>query len=107
MNNSSKKDFWFHHIEECTKSGLSQVEYCQDHNIALSTFGYWKRKLNQSDKAKTVFYPIAISPDPSRDDSEKNTVLILHLMNRRFSLEIENDFSTSTLSRVVATLEQL
>ena len=36
MNNSSKKDFWFHHIEECTKSGLSQVEYCQDHNIALS-----------------------------------------------------------------------
>jgi hypothetical protein len=107
MDNSSKKDFWFHHIEECTKSGLSQVEYCQGHNIALSTFSYWKRKLNHSDQAKPVFYPIAISSDHPRDDSEKNTGLILHLRNGRFSLEIENDFSISTLTRLVATLEQL
>ncbi|MEE4243619.1 MAG: hypothetical protein V2I36_19315 [Desulfopila sp.] len=107
MDNNPKKKFWQNHIEACGKSGLSQVEYCQARKIPLSTFGYWKRKLNQSDKTKPVFYPIAISPDHVRYDNEKTTGLILHLKDGRFSLEIENGFSTSTLARVVSTLEKL
>ena len=107
MYSDQKKEFWKNHIEECEKGGLSQVEYCQAHKIPLSTFGYWKRKLNQGVKTKPVFYPIAIAPDHSRNDNEHTTGLILHLQNRRFSLEIENGFSASTLSRVVSTLEKL
>lgn len=107
MNSNQKKVFWQKHIDEYEKSGLSQVDYCQAHKIPLSTFGYWKRKLNQGVKAKPVFYPIAIPPDHSRYDSENATGLVLHLKNGRFSLEIENGFSTSTLSRVINTLEKL
>lgn len=107
MYSDQKKEFWKNHIEECEKGCLSQVEYCQVHKIALSTFGYWKRKLNQCVKAKPVFYPIAIAPEYSGNDNEHTTGLILHLKDRRFSLEIENGFSPSTLSRVVSTLEKL
>jgi len=107
MSSDQKKEFWQNHIDACEKGGLSQVEYCQIHKIPLSTFGYWKRKLNQGVKAKPVFYPIAISPDHARYDNKNTTGLILHLKDGRFSLEIENCFSTSTLSRVVSTLEKL
>jgi len=107
MNSDQKKEFWQNHIEECGKGCLNQVEYCQTHKIPLSTFGYWKRKLNQGVKAKSVFYPMAIAPEYSGNDDEKTTGLILHLKDGRFSLEIENGFSPSTLSRVVSTLEKL
>lgn len=107
MNSDQKKKFWQTHIEECEECSLSQIEYCQTHKIPLSTFGYWKRKLNQGVKAKPVFYPIAIAHEYSGNDNEKTTGLILHLKDGRFSLEIENGFSPSTLSRVVSTLEKL
>jgi len=107
MNSDQKKKFWQTHIEECGECGLSQIEYCQTHKIPLSTFGYWKRKLNQGVNTKPVFYPIAISSDHARYDNENTNGFILHLKNGRFSLEIENGFSASTLSRVVSTLEQL
>ena len=107
MNSDQKKEFWQNHIEEREKSGLSQVEYCQAHKIALSTFGYWKRKLNQGTNAKPVFYPIAIAPDHSRNDNENTSGIILHLQDGRFSIEIKNGFSASTLSLIVSTLEEL
>ena len=107
MDNNSKKDFWFHHIEECTKSDLSQVDYCTTHSIPLSTFGYWKRKLRENQNCKPVFYPLTVSTIPSIKNCKDGSGLILHLKDRRFSIEIEKGFSGTTLSQVVTALEQL
>ena len=107
MENISKKSFWHHHIEEWSKSNLSQVEYCRTHTIALSTFGYWKRKLNGTQKYKPVFYPLAISPEPSIQLGVNKSGLTLHFKDRKFSLEIDQEFSEATLTQVVATLDQL
>lgn len=107
MDNNPKKDFWYQHLEEWAKSNLSQVEYCRTHKIALSTFGYWKRKLNGSQKSKPVFYPLAISPEPSSHHDVKKSGLTLHFKGRGFSLEIEQEFSKATLSQVVVTLDRL
>lgn len=107
MENNSKKDFWFHHIQECTKSCLSQVEYCTTNKIPLSTFGYWKRKLRENQNSKPVFYPLTVSSAPTIKNSPNGSGLTLHFKDRRFSIEIENGFSEATLSQVVATIEQL
>jgi hypothetical protein len=37
--------YWQNHIEQWQQSGVSQRVYCQEHNLALNTFGNWKRKL--------------------------------------------------------------
>jgi hypothetical protein len=107
MDNNSKKDFWHRHIEKCAKSDLSQIEYCTTHKIPLSTFGYWKRKLKEHKTCKAVFYPLTVPPNPSINNSQKESGLILHLKNGRFSIEIEKRFSESALSEVVSTLEKL
>lgn len=106
MNKSSKKDIWHRHIEECAKSGLSQIEYCNAHDLALSTFGYWKRKLSGNEKSKPVFYPLAISSEPATNLKSVDSGLTLHFKDRGVSLKIEKGFSTATLSQVVAALEQ-
>ncbi|BCL63156.1 hypothetical protein DGMP_38490 [Desulfomarina profundi] len=107
MDNNSKKDFWHRHIEECEKSHLSQIEYCTTHNIALSTFGYWKRKLGKDQNRKPVFYPLTVSPSISHKNGIKESGLTLHVKDGRFTIQIEKGFSSSALSEVITTLEQL
>ncbi|WP_043319729.1 hypothetical protein [Microbulbifer sp. HZ11] len=44
MTTQSKTDFWQQHIADWHASGLSQAAYCDQHNLKLSTFTYWRSK---------------------------------------------------------------
>ena len=108
MERSQKSNFWQNHIDQYSQSSLSQTEYCSAHNISLSTFGYWKRKLKQEERVHTVFYPLSIpTVQASNDNNPKRSGLTLHLKGGRFSLEFEEEFSSSTLSQIVSALETL
>jgi len=37
---------WQHLVEEYQQSGLTQKAFSEQHGIAPSAFGYWKRKLS-------------------------------------------------------------
>ncbi len=39
---------WQHLITQQQSSQLSQRAYCQEHGLGLSTFQYWKRKLESA-----------------------------------------------------------
>ncbi len=40
-----KQDFWEAHVEAWQVSGQSQSRYYREHQLALASFGYWRRKL--------------------------------------------------------------
>lgn len=42
---SDKEHFWLDRIADWKASALSQQEYCRRNELALATFGYWRRKL--------------------------------------------------------------
>ncbi len=108
MESIAKKNLWQNHIDKWNTSGLSQVEYCTIHKIPLSTFGYWKRKLEKDKSSQPVFYPLALSSMRDSNCREKNeSNLTLHLKEGRFTIEIKKGFSSATLSKAVTTLEQL
>ncbi len=107
MDNIQKKEFWLNHIKECGRSDLSQIEYCTTHQIPLSTFGYWKRKLKKDDNCNPVFYPLAVSPELCSKSVERDSGLTLNLQDGRYSIEIEKGFSASVLSQLVHALEKL
>ena len=98
-----KLEFWKHHIDQCHQSGLSQRHYCQANNLALSTLGYWKRKLSREPEAPIQFYPLVL-PDDSR--TSLHAGLTLRLKEKRFGIEIAENFSSSTLKKLITTLEQ-
>ncbi len=39
------KTFWFEHIAHWQSTDLSQAAYCQQHELSVHQFSYWKRKL--------------------------------------------------------------
>jgi len=42
--------FWADHIERWRLSNLTQVGYCQQHDLIAHRFTYWKRKLSGLEK---------------------------------------------------------
>ena len=37
--------FWENHINAWKETSLSQAAYCHEHELQIHRFGYWKRKL--------------------------------------------------------------
>jgi len=99
-----KSEFWKHHIDQCQQSGMSQRRYCQANNLALSTLGYWKRKLGREPETPIHFYPLVLPADSVVPD---HAGLILQVKERRFTIEVGKNFSSSTLQKLITTLEQL
>ena len=59
----AKLAYWKQHVEAWQKSGLSQRAYGLKHNLALSSFSYWQRKLNPGHRAsKSQFASVKVSP---------------------------------------------
>jgi len=56
MGLSAKKRVYYEeHIEAWRLSGLSQVKYCEQANIAYGSFKSWPSKLKQNETVKTEF----------------------------------------------------
>lgn len=70
---------WQALIEEQEKSGLSQAEFCKQHNIAVSQFGYYRGLLKAKDQAKLrksgLFSPVQIKKQDTKLSEEIKIVL--------------------------------
>ena len=42
--NQKRAQFWKHHIEEWSRSGLTQAVYCRENDLRPNRFTYWKIK---------------------------------------------------------------
>ncbi|MDX1935493.1 MAG: hypothetical protein SFU21_00170 [Flavihumibacter sp.] len=49
--NHRKSDQMRHHIDLCSKSGLTVAEYCLQNGIVKSGYYYWSKKLQGENKA--------------------------------------------------------
>jgi len=43
-----KSACWQAQVSSWRRSGLSQAQFCRDHNLKVRDFGYWKRMLSRS-----------------------------------------------------------
>lgn len=108
---STKGKFWQAHIAAWKTSGLSQQVYCRNNHLAVATFGYWRRKLNllvEKQNNKPRFYPLAIAaPKQAASTPKFENTIRLSLDDKRFVIEIDDEFSPATLQRLILALEQL
>lgn len=97
-------DYWKSKIQNWKASGLSQKQFCQRESLALSTFSYWKRKIERGTNSAVQFYPLTLASPAAIQES---TGLLLLVCQKRFAIEIKEDFSQTTLTQLVSALEQL
>jgi len=100
----AKRKFWQQHISNWKASGLSQKHYCRSRSLALSTFCYWKSRINKTETTTPKFYPLTI---PTSHANSFDAGFLLLIGSKRFQIQIKEDFSPSALKRLIATLEQL
>ena len=101
-----KREYWQQQISNWQSSGLSQKHYCQSRSLALATFCYWRRRINNPESRTPIFYPLAI-PTSHRHTNSPDAGLRLLVGKKRFQVEIKEDFSPTTLEKLIVTLEQL
>lgn len=102
----SKQKYWQNHLTSWSESGLSQKHYCEQQLLALSTFCLWKNKLAEHSE-KTSFYPLAVSSVVAPVEDISNSGLRLVVGRNRYRVELEKDFSTESLKKLISTLESL
>jgi len=42
---SPRGRFWLKHLQQWQRSGAMQIQYCKEHNVSVTAFRWWRRKL--------------------------------------------------------------
>ncbi len=100
--------YWQKHIRSWQQSGLSQRRYCGENAISVSTFYYWHRKLKKKGKEdQPQFYPLTLPTIQGPGCNNTDSGLRLFLHERKYCIDIENEFSAGSLKKIIATLEEM
>jgi hypothetical protein len=102
--NNVKQVYWQQLIRNWKTSGLSQKQFCQRESLALSTFSYWKRKIETPETEKIKFYPLSV---PSPITQQADSGLLLLIGKKRYAIELNEEFSPTALKKLISALEQL
>ena len=91
---------WRDIIEQQEASGLSGAAFCRQHNVSLSCFYYWRRRVKQ----ETLSGFLELRSDPPSSRPRPATAGILVHMNADVCIELAPDFDSVTLQRAVQVL---
>jgi len=104
IESSNNSRQWLAHVEAQKKSGLNRTEYCKQYNLSYHAMTYWTRKGHSSSGNKMTLVPVPFKsvPLPHLSGSEYPTLRIN--LSDKISITVGNNFSSSTLVRLLDTL---
>ncbi|PHR26094.1 MAG: hypothetical protein COA36_13100 [Desulfotalea sp.] len=108
--NTSKQYHRENHISCWRKSGLAQKQYCLNQGIAIPIFSYWLRKFDQESEnlGSPRFYPLTVKDSPASPSSKGfHTGVRLSFCDDKYKIDLENEFSETTLTKLITFLETI
>ena len=100
-----KRSYWKQHIDSWQQTGLTQVEYCRQHNLKHHQLVYWKKRFLKTE-TNISFVPLKLEDFlevPTRQDQSSLTLVI----NNRFKIEIRAGFDAQLLRQLIFVLRGL
>lgn len=85
-------------VEEFAKSGMTRREYCEKHNVPITTLDYWRRARRRSPRKRAKLVEVAIEAQPQA------TGFVLVLVNGR-RIESSWSFAEADLARLIRAAE--
>ena len=128
---SSDADYWERHLENWNKSGLTQAEYCRRHNLNYNKFCKWKERFSQYYPSRSSVKLVEVKRDftlntntpsfgsagsgsrpPKAPNGSNAPGPVLSPSGIRFwcgefCIEVGVQFSSSSLSQLLGTLQEL
>jgi len=116
--NTSRTPFWRKHLRAWSQSGLTQADYCRQHQLSAPAFGWWKRQLESKPKPRKRS-PTTKQTAPSNQtavrfvevqrgsavDSGRNPAVYEVLLSRGRAIRVGHGFDPEVLKRLIATVE--
>jgi hypothetical protein len=105
---SKGAQFWAHHVEQYRHGELTLREYCERHELKLSTFGRWRRRVCRND-AGTPARPAPVNivrVDLAAAPGASPGTLEVVLGNGR-CIRVTGGFDAPTLTRLITAVEQV
>ena len=99
----SKK--WQAHLAAQAKSGLSRAEYCRRQQISYHAFVYWRKRLSKTAGNIVALVPITLQADPERGVSHGSAAGLTIVLPGKISIAVSDNFSSTTLNRLLNVLE--
>lgn len=101
VKDEQRRARWKRYVEEWSRSGGTQAEYCRRHKLSAKSFTYWKRRFRQ--KAGVSFVPVEVKAEAQT--SEVSTGLVL--CKDGYRIEINEGFKAEALGKVLRTIREL
>lgn len=96
------REEWEKIIEEFSKSGKSQAQWCRDNNLTFKVFNYWYRKLKGSSKTASKKSENPINWMPVKLETPPSSKLNIKI--GKAVIEIDNGYDENLLLSVIKTL---
>lgn len=107
VRNSVKATIMQNHIKSWQQSGVTQAEYCRQHQIGVKTLEYWLRKSRKTSALQ--FVPVPLMPEPpvrQAFNSFEPSGLAVNFGGTA-QLEIGKNFDADTLVRFMRIIANL
>ena len=76
MHQSNKPQIWAEIIEQQSQSELSIVAFCEENQLTVNTFYYWRKKLYGGVQRQAV-HPVVLEDTPKSRGNTQSVVLSL------------------------------
>ncbi len=100
-----KRSYWKQHIQSWQETGLTQTEYCRQHNLKHHQLVYWKKRFTQTEEGVS-FVPLEFNAFPGKPKQLACSGLCL-VINDHFKIEISYGFDVQLLRQLIFTLQEL
>ena len=92
-------EYWQSHIDAWQQSGLTRAAYCKHNDLNLQTFAYWKHRFKAGSPA------VRLVQLPAQRQTEQCALRLV--IAGGFAIEVADNFSASTLVRLVEVVRGL
>jgi len=100
-----KRIYWKQHIDSWQETGLTQTEYCRQHNLKHHQLVYWKKRFLKTD-TEVTFVPLKFEDLLDIPDQPDCAALSL-VINNHFKVEIRSGFDADLLRQLIFALRGL
>jgi len=100
-----KRIYWKQHIDSWQQTGLTQAEYCRQHNLKHHQLIYWRKRFLKTE-TDVSFVPLQLEDLldlPARQDQASLTLII----NNQFKVDIRAGFDAHLLRQLIFALRGL
>ena len=100
-----KRNYWKHHIDSWQGSGLTQVQYCRQHNLKHHQLVYWKKRFLKTETDVSLV-PLQLE-DLLDIPSQPDRAALCLVVNDQFKIEISSGFDAQLLRQLIFVLRGL